>query len=153
LLLKDRSFKITEATIVGALVDPYWSQTYNGGRDRDLLWDLNIETEERIFKDERWAPSVYHNALRLPIRQWMDLSGQMVEWNAPFDEATGEHSGFVYVFGHEDITQATLRFLQRNGCQFHIQWEGTCNVLYEDEEDEDDEYGENVPFSVEAVAT
>ena len=54
----------------------------------------------------------------------MEISGQVVEWHSPLDEANGEPNGGFYVFEHGDIPQGKLQFLGRNGKKFAVHWDG-----------------------------
>ena len=147
LILKNLQFDIEKATISGTISDPYWCDTYNGGLSRGLLWSVDVDAKGQEVDGEFWQPRIYHESLQFPIRHWMDLAGQSVRWNTPFNEATGEPNGGVYVFGHEDIVWATLSFLHREGNTFQLHWEGACNIFW------NDEYGETVPFSLDAMAS
>jgi hypothetical protein len=144
--LKDLHFSIDSAEIIASIMDPYWNKQYNQSHEIQLNWSLDIETRDKTIKGEIWAPHIYHETLHFPIRRWKDLSGQTVSWDSPFDEKTGEANGGFYVFEHEDISQATMIIAQRKGTRFKVQWEGLCNVFW------DEDYRENVPFSIETWA-
>ena len=46
-----------------------------------------------------------------------------------------------YVFEHANISKASLRFVERVGVKFRFDWEGLCDIHW------DDEYGKDVPFA------
>jgi hypothetical protein len=146
LLLKDRRFAIARARLSGYINDPYWCDTFNRGKDKELFWAINIEARSQEFDDEMWAPSIYHESLRFPVRNWQALEGQSLTWDSPFDQETGELNGGFYVVEHEAISRATLSIRGRHGKRFHIHWDGLCDVFW------DDDFGENVPFAVDAEA-
>ena len=88
-----------------------------------------------------WAPRASCDNLHFPIRRWVDVAGQVAEWSEPYDEEAGEHNGNFYVFEHGDIARARLRFPERDGVTFRFEWEGVCDVFW------DEDYGQDVPFS------
>jgi hypothetical protein len=147
LTLKDRVFEIERAEISAIVPDPYWSKKYNPGGDTRLFWMLHIFAKDRVFDGMVWRPNIRHEGLHFPTRRWAEIVSQIVEWNSPWDESTGQPNGGFYVFGHEDISRAVLRFDDRDRTKFRVAWNGLCNVLW------DDEYGRDVPFAVEAWAT
>lgn len=146
LVLKDRVFAVEQATLGAALPDPYWSKKYNPKGYAGLAWSLTVEAEERELDESWWEPILSHDELRLPVRRWTDVAGQVVSWNRA-TRAEGEAIGHLYLFEHEDIPRATIRFTARDGLRFRFEWEGLCDVHY------DDEYGRDVPFRVEGWAT
>src|SRR6185369_8709675 len=94
-----------------------------------------------------WEPMITHETLRFKIARWIDLAGQVAQWDSPYDKRTGEPNGAFYVFEHADILQATLKFIERDGIKFRFTWDGSCNVFY------GKTYGENVPFHIDDWAT
>lgn len=145
LILRDLTFEIQEAEIAAALCDPYWCATYNNGQGKDLSWGLDVYAEPSE-EHEMEPPYLYSQSLYFPIRHWMDLAGQSASWEAPCDEVTGKANGGCYVLNHEDISKAHLRFLDRNGPEFRVEWDGLCNIFW------DETYGEDVPFSLQTTA-
>lgn len=133
--LKDKTFAIKSATLSAAIPDPYWSAKYNPSGDARLFWSLEVicEAGEDDDDGEMWEPRIYHEDLHFPIRRWMNVAGQTVEWSKP--------AGGIYVFEHERISRARLRFLERDGARIRFDWEGCGDVRW------DDEYGEDVPFT------
>jgi hypothetical protein len=83
-----------------------------------------------------------------PVRRWWEIEGQTIQWDTPADERSGIPNGGFYLFEHNDILQATLRFLDRKGRRFRIHWKGSCNVFWDK-----NKYGEDVPFDLNTVAT
>jgi len=90
---------------------------------------------------EMWEPYAYHQNLHFPIRRWRDVTGQVVEWSERYDDESGEPNGGFYVVEHGDIPRARLRFVERIDFKFRFEWEGVCDVCW------DEEYGQDVPFS------
>ena len=147
LALKALVFDIAGATLSGTIPDPYWSRKFDRGGDAMLRWSLDVDTTRQILNDESWAPYLYHHTLRLPVRRWIHIQGQSVAWNVPFDARTGQPNGGFYVFEHAKISRASLRFIERLGVKFRFNWEGLCDI------DWDDEYGKDVPFAANGWAT
>ncbi len=146
LILKDLVFEIDEATLCGGVPDPYWMGEYHPGGDPRLGWMLDILLKPKEVEDSDWEPRVYHDSLHFPVRKWVEIAGQVVEWESAFDE-NGEPNGCFYVFQHEDISRSRLEFLDRKHARILIYWEGLCNVFGTEE------YGEDVPFSLNTWAT
>ena len=146
LQLADLHFEIRSAVLQASISDPYWCDTYNKGDQKELSWGIDVHTKETDLDGDRWAPYVYHQSLKYPIRHWMELAHQKVVWDAPYDEESGVPNGGFYVWEHGSINKGELRILDRDGADFHIEWEGDCNVYW------DDKYGEHVPFSLQTVA-
>ena len=145
LTLRDKAFTLKSAKLSAAIPDPYWSRKYNPTGDARLFWSLDVAAE-RETDGEMWGPQIYHQNLHFPIRRWMDVVGQVVEWSSRYEEESGEPNGGFYVFEHGDIPRARLRFAERNGVSFRFEWDGVCDVFW------DDDYGQDVPFSASGCA-
>jgi hypothetical protein len=139
-ILKDKTFAINSARLSATILDPYWLHTYHPSGDTRLFWSLEVEAEQEDG-DEMWEPRASCENLHFPIRRWVDVAGQTAEWSEPYDEEAGEHNGNVYVVEHGSIARARLHFPERNGATFRFEWEGSCDVLW------DEDYGHDVPFS------
>jgi hypothetical protein len=144
--LKDRQFVIDRAELSAAISDPYWSEKYNPTGDRRLTWFLEIAGTP-VPGNDMWEVLVYKNNLHFPIRHWKDVARQVVEWTEVVDDEFGEPNGNVYMLEHEGISHARLRFGERDGIRFRVEWEGTCDVLWSEEYDRD------LPFSLTGWAT
>ena len=140
LTVRNKTFALKSAELSAAIPDPYWSRTYNPSSDVRLFWLLDVEAD-RETAGEMWAPRAYHENLHFPIRRWMEVAGQVVEWSERYEEESGEPNGGFYVMEHGDIPRARLNFPERNGTLFRFEWEGVCDVFW------DEDYGEDVPFS------
>jgi hypothetical protein len=144
--LRDRTFTIERATLSAAIPDPYWSAKYNPYGDARLFWCLELVGKRRV-DDEMWEPLVYHENLHFPIRRWVEVTGQLVEWSTSVDDESGEPNGAFYILEHEAISQGKLGFFERDGFRFRFEWDGVCDVFW------DEEYGQDVPFSAAGWAT
>ena len=144
--LKELLFPIRRAKLSAAVPDPYWSAKYNPSGDARLFWRFELEGE-RADGVEMWEPLASHENLHFPIRRWVEVAGQVVEWSSAADNESGEPNGSLYVVEHEAIFQGRLAFLERDGLRFRFSWVGICDVFW------DEEYGQNVQFSAEGWAT
>lgn len=142
LKIKDRDFRIKDATIKAFVVDPYWHKKYNTMGMSGLYWSLNVQCEREEFDGESWAPCVYFESMVLPISAWTHLEGQQVVWHAARDAQTGEPNGGFYVFEHGDIPKGRIGIGLREGSNFKIEWDGLCDIYF------DDIYKNDVPFSL-----
>jgi hypothetical protein len=140
LTLRNKTFPLKSAKLSAAIPDPYWSRTYNPKGDARLFWSLHVDAE-REAEEQAWRPRVYHENVRFPIRRWMEVAEQVVEWSERYDAESGEPNGGFYVFEHGDIPRARLSFFERDGASFRFEWTGVCDVFW------DEEYGLDVPFS------
>ncbi|HEV2708506.1 MAG TPA: hypothetical protein VGV59_21510 [Pyrinomonadaceae bacterium] len=140
LILKNKTFALKSATLSATVPDPYWLRKYHPKGDARLFWSLDVEAAPESG-DDGWEPRASHENLHFPIWRWMEVSGQVVEWSEPHDEESGELNGWFYVFEHEEIPRARLRFMERSGVAFRFEWEGVCNILW------DEDYDRDVPFS------
>jgi hypothetical protein len=143
LVLKDRVFEIAEATLTAGIPDPHWSHKYDPGGNAGLAWALTVDAKEQEFDDTVWEPRVYHEELYFPVRRWMDVAGQSVTHDAD----ANEEAGTVYLFEHEGISRGTLRFFERDGLRFRFEWDGLCDLFWEEPYDQD------VPFTIQGWAT
>jgi hypothetical protein len=146
LRLKDKSFPVKLATLSAVIPDPYWSQKYDPDGYAGLSWSLCIETE-RDSTNEIWGARAYHETLRYSVRRWIEVAGQVVDWSEPFDAESGEPNGGFYVFEHADISRGRLAFLERSGARMRFNWEGLCDVFF------NEEYGKDLPFCTFGWAT
>ena len=144
--LKDRRFPIGRAELSAHIPDPYWSAKYNPTGEVRLFWYFELKGE-RVAGEEMWEPLVYHQNLHFPIRRWIDVAGQVVEWSTAVDDESGEPNGSFYVLEHEAISRGRICFFERDGLRFRFSWSGLCDVFW------DEEYGQDVPFSAEGWAT
>lgn len=154
-------FDVERATFGGSFMDAAMSKRMQSEGIEEFHWHIQIdmkegefvteideeeleylEEDEEIFY-ESVSPSLYHNnGFKLDIKSWKDIEGLSLKWDSQYN-TNGEEAGTLYVFEHEYVTSGTMKFLERNGNKFKIQWTGTANVYW------NDEYGEDVPFSFE----
>ena len=139
-ILKDKPFAIKSAELSAAVLDPYWLRKYHPTGDPRLFWSLEVEAEGELG-GEVCSPWASVEEMRFPICRWVDVGGQTVEWAGPYDEKAGVPNGRFYLNEHERISRARLRFTERDGVHFRFEWEGVCDVFW------DEEYGRDVPFS------
>ncbi|MEO1037711.1 MAG: hypothetical protein AAFX44_19295 [Pseudomonadota bacterium] len=147
LKIADLSFPVQSANLVGGLADPYWCDTYNEGKDKELSWYLEVSASELEVRDDYWSPTLTVDSFQFPTRDWRQLEGQEYTWDRRQDELTGRSFGTFYVFEHADIGKGRLRFTKREDTQFLVSWSGLCDINF------DDTYGTDVEFSLSAMPT
>jgi len=133
LKIKDRAFKITLATIS--------EKIENNGKKR---WNLKIETEGEKYNDIMWAPSITGENMLVSAPELESIVGKEVEIKEAYNQEGQEYMLIMYVFEHHDTRENKIKFLSKNGNKLLVDWTGKCDIFW------NDEYGENVPFSVEA---
>ncbi|MCB1642927.1 MAG: hypothetical protein KDI37_14445 [Xanthomonadales bacterium] len=125
LQLRDRSFCIASAKLMHS----------------EGLWAVEVEAVGVEIDDEFWCPRLYHQGLRLETSSSAELPGLSVVWSRQGDtEYPHPEGGFMYVFGHEQTRDCTLRFGAINNERIEFLWTGVCDVSW------DEEFAENVPF-------
>ena len=131
LWLRDRAFAVKRATVT---------------RHQDI-WSIEIDTESQEYDGENWAPSLYHQGLRLQVQAAEALQGQTLKWNSS-TEPVHEHPelGIMYVFGHHEIRISELNFGKVEHGQIELDWSGECDVYW------DDKFHEGVPFRCKCTA-
>jgi hypothetical protein len=108
---------------------------------------LDIETSFEEFDGERWAPYLYHHGLVLGISEPESLQGKSYVL-APSNSEPPVHRecGYMYVFGHEELSQAVLHFGGLYDGKIEVFVQGCCDVMW------DDAFGANVPFECACLA-
>jgi hypothetical protein len=152
MMLGDIRFSISEATIVGYMLDPDWLSKYGQNESAALQWEVIVQTEEQLLfeetDDEIYAdPRISWGEFSFPdMRRWTDLEGKSVGSEAGRRDANVPAVASSYFWTHEAIPTSTLQFSKRTGSKFEIRWEGFCNPLWQEP------YHKDVPFSIEAEA-
>ena len=136
-ILKDEPFAIKSAELSASVLNPHWLRKYHPAGDPRVLWFLEVWAEGEL-DGEVCSARASAEEMRFPIRRWVDVVGQAVEWAGPYDEKAGGPYGVFYLEEHEKIGRARLRFTERDGTAFRFDWEGACDVF---------QYARDVPFS------
>jgi hypothetical protein len=126
LQFSDRVFSVAQATLTAKIPDPYWLGKYHPQGDPRLVWMLHIHCDEHLVDGDSCKPFLCHESLRFPIRRWVDIAGQSVEWNSPWNDKLDEPNGVFDVFESGEVPTGRLRFLTRNTNRFMIEWEGVA---------------------------
>ena len=102
-------------------------------------WCVEIETHDKEFDGESWAPYLYHQGLHLSAKNAVELQGQATSWK---DEADDPHpeEGTMYVFGHHDVRNCRIVFGNIADGRIQLRWEGLCDVFW------DANFEQDVPF-------
>ena len=130
--LRTRQFKVSSATLSRG--------------SKANLWSIEIETMKRVFDEEAWEPRLYHQGLLLSAETPQQLSGLQTS-SGQSASAIGVHPElcFLYVFGHEPVSQWTIKFGEYHEGTVPVAWSGRCDVSW------DDEFGEDVPLVCECM--
>ena len=140
LRIADLTFPIEGASLMGHMSDPYWCDTYNHGKEKELFWHLEVSATPGDDEDFAWYPTVSAQSARFPSKDWRDLKGEEYRWDDAYDEQTGREHGGFYVHQHTEINQASLKFIERDGFTFGIQWDGLCDIYWDEPYDTDVEF-------------
>ena len=136
LTLDTLQFELKQSSLSGQVYP-----SASGPNGFDFVWALNFEFKRMMYRDQPWAPRLYYDELRLPIRSVRELANSVWEWDEAFDEETGEPNGCMYVCEHDCIYVATLKFGSRHENRFDVEWAGECGAHWIDHHRDD------VPFS------
>lgn len=148
--LKGKPFAIKSAELFATILAPYrrrlyWPRKYRPSHDPRPFWSLEVwaerEEDDVELGSVTYSPRATAEEMHFPIRRWVDVVGQRVEWAGPYDEKAGGPYGGFYLEVHESIGRARLLFTERDGTAFRFEWEGVCNVYW------DEAYRRDVPFS------
>jgi hypothetical protein len=75
------------------------------------------------------------------------LVGHTIKWDSAVDPETNVTNGAFYMIEHAPIHRSTLRFLERDQFKIRFEWEGICDVFW------DEEYNQAIPFTASGWAT
>jgi hypothetical protein len=148
-ILKDKPLAIRSAELSATIPDPSTLPKYLPAGDPRPFWTLEVWAEGELggLEDEEELGGLMVEArasaeeMRFPIRRWVDVVGQTVEWAGPYDQKVGGPYGNFYLEEHDSIGRARLRFNERDGATFRFEWAGVCNAYL------DAGYERDVPFS------
>ena len=136
LKIRDREFNVCDAYIQGE---------FNDGK---LECFIEVDTDGKEFDDELWEPNIRHQGLVLNAQSWEELEGFVLTWkNSKDNSYPHPEIGIVYVFGHAETTDNRLEFGKVRAGKIDIKWSGCNDVSW------DDDYGNDVPFSLETSLT
>ena len=140
------AFDVRRAELGAQLADPHWVQKWAPDEPPGLRWWLAVDCAPR---DRHDLDEVHleHESLRLPVRSWTELAPRTIEWHEPFDLATNEPQGRVYMADHGDIPEGRIELLRQVGARVEVRWRGRCDLHL------DEVLGAGVPFELEAPAT
>jgi hypothetical protein len=95
---------------------------------------LEVETECLECDNEGWQPRLYHQGLQLDADVIEALPGTVVSWGK-LGQAEQQHPErpTMYVFGHHDVSRATLVFGPISAGRILISWSGCADVFWDDQ--------------------
>lgn len=120
LTLNNRKVALKSAVLFGELIDGQPGSPTHYGEARDIMWSLEVDPK----KSDSY-PRFVCDTVRFPVRRWTDLTGSIVEFEAPYEYAVDPRAMSVISIW-DDIPEATLQILERKGNSFQFRWEGTC---------------------------
>lgn len=112
-----RDYRIAEATILAAIGDPYWCDTYNNGRGKSISWSICFETPA---DEEGLSRHVEFDGFQVNVRNWHDLVGYRARWSGPINPETNEAYGVTYRYDHLLISAGSIQITSRDGTRFRI---------------------------------
>jgi hypothetical protein len=103
-------------------------------------WELNVYTqpplEEPNDESERF---MFANGVRfyaegdpIPLPDVEDLTGVEIYLKEPFDPDSGEVYFTLFVGEHEDVSDVTLRFVERRGSKYRLQVSALAHHVFKD---------------------
>jgi len=111
----DLQFGVAYAGLLGVILDPYWCDKYNGGRDKEISWCLNVHATPVKIDGEIWEPSAEWGELQFNVQLWFDIVGVTVSWDSPREPVSGAGYGTFGVFEYEEIRSGMITFIDRTG--------------------------------------
>lgn len=118
LVFDGREYKITKGEIVAALGDPYWCDTYNGGKGKSLGWSIEFETDSNDLDFP--SPSVSFDGIQVDIKNWHELVGYQNQWTDAINSETDDRYGLIYVYNHQLISDGRIQIVARDRAKFRI---------------------------------
>jgi hypothetical protein len=105
---------------------PDWSEL----PQEKLRWNISINASyDFAHEGITYCEPIrfYHESFWFskPINNWNDLAGQVIQWSNPRDvmDSNGAKPIF-YLWGHHDMEQGKIQFVEQKGCDFRVLWEG-----------------------------
>lgn len=120
LKLGDYEFAIEYASfryITQSWSGPGWDFSFSGPC-------LNNDPDEVSFMN---GVGLLTEAAPLPIANQEDLTGVTISLPLPYDEESGEPYFGIYVWEEHDVSDVVLRFAERSGNKYRIEFSGTAS--------------------------
>ena len=114
--------------------------------DGDVIWNLNIETNDNISaweSDETSAPNVRCEGMLSRWGNIQALQGKTINVPEAYDTETDEYLFSLYVFEHEDVFDSNITFGEIENNTIPVKWVGKCNVNW------NEKYSSNLPIEIE----
>lgn len=108
--------------ISAVLPDPYWCDTYNQGRGKDMIWEICLYYSDYLSID-------FRAGLGIKVNSWEEIDGFSTKWDKPINPVLREGYGMAaYSEGvidrHGWINQGEVAISRISPLQFRIQAEG-----------------------------
>jgi hypothetical protein len=135
----DASFLVSEATVLGSLID-----------EGSFFWYIDVRAEgpapasaASAGEPSRWIvnPNTMNGGLAHPTGAPRNCSSLQWRDQSAYDSSTGDWVGSFYVFEHEKFEHSNV-LVRREERGWSLLWEGVCDIGW------DAKYGRDVPFTV-----
>lgn len=120
LTLDNEQVPLKSAVLFGELADGRPGSPLHYGEPLGIMWAIEVDPIEGDA-----FPRFVCDTIRLPVRRWTELSGSVIDFEAPYEYAQVPRAMSVISIW-DDVPQATLHILERFGSQFRFRFEGTC---------------------------
>jgi len=125
-------YAIRRATCGGTICDPYWCDTYNGGRGKELFWWFEMEVE--CADPYEPAPSVNFDGVFIECSNWVQLVGKSVEWSSAIEASRETRYGWTTTYDCSMVVRGRLQIVERNSCVLRViaqgedEWENAFEI-------------------------
>jgi len=118
-----KSYEIHNATCGAGLGDPYWSDTYNGGRRTRLGWWFEMQVDDPD-PDER-APRVVFDGIFIECQSWVEIVGKHITWTSAINEKHDSRYGWTDTFECSLIVRGSFQITSRHGLLLRVEAHGS----------------------------
>lgn len=129
--MKEACFKLGSHDL-GLSTEP--SKIYAQIKEGTLTWWIDIYSGQKEIDDLDWEASLYCEDLRLDLTHWTDLGKTKIAFEDCWDEEIDDNIAGLYVFGHEDVRDTTIKITPVKDTTFHLEWKGIGLVSEEEYE-------------------
>lgn len=123
LKFKAKTFPVKNATLSGAIPDPYWVGEYSPSEPEGVCWMLHVICGS---EDQEDGANLTSEVIRMSSKSWKNLEGTSVAWKTPYDEQGDPFGSILADYEDEDIAEGTIVFGKRNGVNYELTWKGIC---------------------------
>ena len=126
--LADQQPPFIRGHISAVLPDPYWCDTYNQGRGKDMVWEIFLYYEDDL-------PIEFRAGLGIKVNSWEEIDGFSTKWDKPINPILREGYGMAAysegaAFRHGWINQGEVAISRISPLQFRIQAAGVLSLIH-----------------------